>query len=125
MKVTRDVILDLWPVYEAGEASADTRALVEQFLAEDPEFARLVREENGSHALSPSQASLPRDHEMETLRRTQRLVKDRQAALVLGALFFMLSAYMRHFRPAILCLAAICLLWWLGLLFFGRRFYRL
>jgi hypothetical protein len=125
MKVTRDVILDLWPVYEAGEASADTRSLVEQFLADDPEFARLVRGEDGNRALGPAEASLPPDHEMETLRRTQRLVRDRQSALVLAAIFFMLSAYLRYLRPWILCVSGLCVLWWLGLLFFGRRFYRL
>jgi hypothetical protein len=43
MTVTRDVILDVWPLYEAGEVSADTRALVDGFLAGDPEFARLLR----------------------------------------------------------------------------------
>ena len=34
--VTRDVIADLWPVYRSGEASADTRRLVESYLAGDP-----------------------------------------------------------------------------------------
>jgi anti-sigma factor RsiW len=43
MTVTRDVILDLWPMYEAGELSADGRTLVEQFLGDDPEFAAILR----------------------------------------------------------------------------------
>ena len=43
MNVTRDVITDLWPVYASGEASPDTRALVEAFLQGDPEFARLIQ----------------------------------------------------------------------------------
>jgi hypothetical protein len=38
--VTREVITDLWPVYVSGEASPDTRGLVEAFLREDPELAR-------------------------------------------------------------------------------------
>ena len=33
MKITRDVIYDLLPGYFAGEVSADTRALVDEFLA--------------------------------------------------------------------------------------------
>ena len=33
MNVTREVIFDLLPVYFAGDASADTRALVEDFFA--------------------------------------------------------------------------------------------
>jgi anti-sigma factor RsiW len=42
MKVTRDVIYDLLPGYFAGEISADTRALVDEFLRDDPEFARMM-----------------------------------------------------------------------------------
>jgi anti-sigma factor RsiW len=42
MKVTRDVIYDLLPAYFAGEVSADTRTLIDEFLATDPEFARMT-----------------------------------------------------------------------------------
>jgi anti-sigma factor RsiW len=42
MKVTRDVIYDLLPSYFAGDASHDTRALVEAYFETDPEFARMA-----------------------------------------------------------------------------------
>lgn len=42
--ITRDVISDLWPLYASGEASPDTRALVEAFLREDPEFAQTLHD---------------------------------------------------------------------------------
>ena len=42
MKITRDVIYDLLPAYFAGEVSADTRALIDEFLTTDPEFARMT-----------------------------------------------------------------------------------
>jgi len=42
MKVTRDVVYDLLPTYFAGEASEDTRALLEEFFASDPEFGRMA-----------------------------------------------------------------------------------
>ncbi len=42
MKITRDVIYDLLPGYFAGEVSADTRTLIDEFLATDPEFARMT-----------------------------------------------------------------------------------
>ena len=42
MKITRDVIYDLLPAYFAGEVSADTRALIDEFLATDAEFARMT-----------------------------------------------------------------------------------
>lgn len=38
-KISRDVISDLWPLYRAGEASRDTKALVDEFLAENSDFA--------------------------------------------------------------------------------------
>jgi hypothetical protein len=41
--VTRDVILDLWPLYEAGELSKDSGALVDRFLESDPDFAGVLR----------------------------------------------------------------------------------
>jgi hypothetical protein len=42
MKITRDVVSDLLPGYFAGEVSADTRALIGEFLSTDPEFARMT-----------------------------------------------------------------------------------
>jgi hypothetical protein len=42
MKITRDVVYDLLPGYFAGEVSADTRALIDEFLVTDPEFARMT-----------------------------------------------------------------------------------
>ena len=38
MTVTSDVILDLLPMYVAGEVSEDTRKLVEAYLEENPRF---------------------------------------------------------------------------------------
>jgi anti-sigma factor RsiW len=43
MNVTRDVMKDLLPLYFSGEASADTRALVEEYFRENPEFERTAR----------------------------------------------------------------------------------
>ena len=42
MKVTREVVYDLLPAYFAGDASDDTRALIEAYFATDPEFARMA-----------------------------------------------------------------------------------
>jgi hypothetical protein len=41
MTVTRDVILDLLPLYFAGQVSSDTKSLVDEFLRTDPDFARM------------------------------------------------------------------------------------
>jgi len=43
MNVKRDVITDLLPVYFSGEASEDTKQLVEIYFRENPDFERIAR----------------------------------------------------------------------------------
>jgi hypothetical protein len=74
MNVTRQVINDLWPVYAAGEASADTRALVEAFLRQDPAFARALQEQSAEPIPEQEIPRMPLDLEAKALRRTQRLL---------------------------------------------------
>ncbi len=42
MEPTRDIVLDLLPLYLAGEASPDSQALVKEHLDRDPDLARLA-----------------------------------------------------------------------------------
>ena len=44
LEVTRDVVSDLWPLYQSGEASADSRALIDAFLARNDQFAASLQE---------------------------------------------------------------------------------
>src|SRR6266700_2058936 len=74
MNITREVITDLWPVYASGEASADTRALVENFLQQDPEFAKLLQEGDEKVLLRRKARRLPADHEAQALRKTKRVL---------------------------------------------------
>ena len=74
MKVTRDVVSDLWPVYESGEASADTKALVEEFLAGDAAFAARLR---SALELPRAEAAMPPRAEAQALRRTRDLIYGR------------------------------------------------
>ena len=94
MNVTRDVITDLLPVYSSGEASADTRALVEEFFKQDPEFARLALDQESQAMLKPMPVNLPPEHEKITLARTKTL-------LFLRALF-LAFAILLSFLPLIL-----------------------
>jgi hypothetical protein len=88
VKLTRDVVKDLLPVYIAGEASADTKVLVEEFLRGDPELAALVHDERAIEFLKQPVA-LPQDHEKKSLRQLKRLIKI-QTWLLAGALLFSL-----------------------------------
>ena len=46
--ITRNIIADLYPLYISGDASADSRRLVETFLAQDEEFARTLKVAQGT-----------------------------------------------------------------------------
>lgn len=43
MNVTREVVTDLLPIYLSGEASGDTKVLVEDYFRQDPDFERVAR----------------------------------------------------------------------------------
>jgi hypothetical protein len=43
MNVTRDVMTDLLPVYFSGEASEDTKRLMEEYFRANPDFERIAR----------------------------------------------------------------------------------
>lgn len=83
MKITRDVVKDLLAVYSAGEASSDTRALVEEWLRSDPELARQV-EQAGSVTL-PEVPPLPPTIEKQALDRTRRHLRWRMVLFGLAA----------------------------------------
>jgi anti-sigma factor RsiW len=80
VKVTRDVVKDLLPLYTAGEASSDTRALVEHWLRSDAELARQV--EQADRVTLPDAPALPPTLEKQALDRTRRRLRWR--AVLLG-----------------------------------------
>jgi hypothetical protein len=81
MKITQNVVMDLLPVYLSGEASPDTRNLIEEFLRQNPELSSVVeaqkREFGGQHELLEPVGPPSADHELRTLARTRSLM-DRQ-----------------------------------------------
>jgi len=91
---TRDVVVDLWPLYVSGEASADTRALVEAFLVQHGEFAERLREQEGAGLRAPT-LTLPVDHERATLLRTQR--RRARQSMIVNSLALLASAAMTAF----------------------------
>jgi anti-sigma factor RsiW len=86
--VTEDVVRDLLPLYFDGEASADSRAIVESWFARDPAFARAARRgEDVLGALDVPETPLDEAGVREALKRVRRIVLAREVALGLaGAL---------------------------------------
>jgi hypothetical protein len=75
MEVTRNVILDLLPLYLAGEVSNDTRALVEAYLAQDAELAQMAEEaRGGSFTNDDIPIPITKESEMEALKDAKQLM---------------------------------------------------
>ena len=88
MRISRDVVKDLIPVYLAGDASADTQALVESYLKTDPELAADVTAARGASLGLP--ATRPPTAEKQALDATRQLLKSRTSTLVVATLFTVL-----------------------------------
>ena len=97
MNVTREVVTDLLPIYFSGEASGDTKVLVEDYFRQDPDFERIARSAatplETLRARAPIAASPEKERrELESVRRGLR----RRQWLFAGSLFltlFPLSYY--------------------------------
>jgi len=104
--ITRDVINDLLPVYFSGEASADSRHIVESYLANHPEFAQQVKAEwsDSLGALQNVPFTLRPGAELEALGWTKRMLRTKTALLVLALLFTLLPLAF----PGQWAIAAVC-----------------
>jgi anti-sigma factor RsiW len=79
MNVTRDVVKDLLPVYLAGEASPETRAVVEAWLATDPELR--AQADRGRSVAWPDAQAPPPTVEKRALDTTRRRLRRRSILL--------------------------------------------
>lgn len=88
MNISRDVVKDLIPVYLAGDASADTQAIVESYLKTDPELANDVKAARGTSLDLP--ATPAPTAEKQALEATRQLLKSRTSTLVVAMIFTVL-----------------------------------
>jgi hypothetical protein len=75
MQISRNVIMDLLPVYLAGEASEDTRVLIEEYLQTDQALARMVAESDKTPFTVNVSTPINKETEMATLEKTQAEVR--------------------------------------------------
>lgn len=121
MKVTKAVIEDLVPAYLSGEASADTRELVDEFVELHPEMRAALRDSAGLPSTSVAPAP---ELGLRALDQTRKLMQRRNAWLGWGfaLAFFVFSFVVQEGRltfllfrdaPAAACAllagSAICL----------------
>jgi hypothetical protein len=88
MNISRDVVKDLIVVYLSGEASADTRVLVESYLKTDPALASDVEAARGTGLGLP--ATHPPTAGKQTLDATRQQLKNRTSTLVIAMVFTVL-----------------------------------
>lgn len=54
VEISRDVVLDLWSLCRSGEASEDSRALVDAVLKQDPSLASGLKASTGQSQVMPA-----------------------------------------------------------------------
>lgn len=74
MEITRNVILDLLPLYLDDEVSADTRALVEEYLETDPELATMAQHLAKTELSRDIPVPLTKEDEMQAYKEAKRLM---------------------------------------------------
>lgn len=119
-KIPQHVILDLLPLYLANEVSAETRALIEEYLNTDPQLATLAEQAKRATSLQEIPAPLKKETEMESLKKAKRQMVLRNIYMVLALLFTFDAGILSlsHLDP----LAIYVIVWMAGL--FWYAYYR-
>lgn len=81
MDVTRNVIIDLLPLYLADEASADSKALVGEYLERDPELAEMAREAARTELPADAPAPVTWEDKMKAYKEAKRMMLIRTVVL--------------------------------------------
>ena len=72
IEISHDVILDLLPLYLAGEVSADTATLVKQYLEANPDLAETAKEMARIDALNKAPIPFRKETAMETYQEAKK-----------------------------------------------------
>ena len=87
MEITRNVILDLLPLYLADEVSEDTRAIVEEYLENDAELADIAKQSAAVELPGNIPVPLTEEDKMKAYRKSRWLM-----FLVIVVLAFLMFA---------------------------------
>ena len=91
MNMTENIVNDLIPLYVVNECSADTRALVEEYLLSHPQRADEVRRMMAT-TIPSATASPKSSDEMRAFRKARRRLR-RRSWLMAVAIFFSLTPF--------------------------------
>ena len=88
-KITRNVILDLMPLYLAGEVSLDTKELVEEYLKNDKELANMAKESTNFNLPADVPVPLEKDQALQLYIEAKRQMTIRIAIIGLTIVIVM------------------------------------
>ena len=71
MKITRNVILDLLPLYVADEVSSDTKILIQEYLETDSELANIIKRSEVKKEVGDIPVPLNVEDKMRTFQKTK------------------------------------------------------
>ena len=101
MDISRDVIIDLLPLYIAGDASKDSISLVEKYLETDAELAKVAKRTKMLDKSYDLPLPLNQEDQMEAYQEAQRAIKQRTVIwggmIALGILTFLGFAGLVYF----------------------------
>lgn len=118
MEMTRNIILDLLPLYLADEVSEETRIMIETYLQEDPDLARLVKKSANLQFHQPEiEMPLPEKGEKHVYKSVKRLRWQHNLFLALAVgsttLFTVFGAFMAADRKtAVLIFFILSVAFW-------------
>jgi len=81
-EVSKEVILDLLPLYLAGEVSPETMTLVKEFLESDPELAETAKEMAKADSLGKVPIPFRKEAAMETYDEAKKWMTIRVLGIV-------------------------------------------
>jgi Fe2+ transport system protein B len=80
-EVTKNIILDLLPLYLAGEVSEDSAELVKQYLESDPELAETAKQMAQTESINKVPIPFSRDAALETYQEAKKWMTIRTLGL--------------------------------------------
>jgi len=100
MEITRNVILDLLPLYLADEVSADTRALIEEYLKTDPDLANVVKHSITMELSEDIPVPLTKEDKLNAYKKAKRLINLRTVILAVLISFILIVLATFFFSPS-------------------------
>jgi len=91
-EITKDVILDLLPLYLAGEVSEGTAVLVKEYLEANPELAEIAKDMAKAESLGKVPIPFKKDTALETYNEAKKWMTIRVLglAVVIGLILMCL-----------------------------------